>query len=150
MPTPDLFEKSLEFVSKWEGGFSDDKFDPGGKTKYGISQKSYPKLDIANLTKETAKEIYRRDFWIGSGCDRLAWPLCLVVFDTAVNCGTFRARAFLDMAIKNEPDRPIPWYLNRRRKYYQDISTKNPKLKRFLVGWMNRMKDLESVAGSAV
>lgn len=46
------FTKAMQFISKWEGEYSNDPFDPGGETKYGISKRAYPNLDIKNLTKE--------------------------------------------------------------------------------------------------
>lgn len=47
-----------------EGGYVNRPFneDPGGETKWGITKRSYPDLDIANLTLEQAAEIYNRDF----------------------------------------------------------------------------------------
>ena len=36
--------------------------DPGGLTKYGISRRAYPDLDIRNLTKADAVTIYLRDY----------------------------------------------------------------------------------------
>jgi lysozyme family protein len=53
----------MDLIIKWEGGYSDDPDDPGGETKYGITKRSYPNLDIKNLTVELAYEIYNRDFW---------------------------------------------------------------------------------------
>lgn len=46
------------------GEISDDPRDPGRLTKYGISQRAYPDVDIKNLTKDGAKEIYHRDWWV--------------------------------------------------------------------------------------
>ena len=46
-----------------EGGYVFNKNDPGGETKYGISKRSYPHLDIKNLTLDEANDIYKRDFW---------------------------------------------------------------------------------------
>jgi lysozyme family protein len=57
------FNKSVKIVLQHEGAFSDQAADRGGKTMYGISQRQYPDLDIANLTEEQAREIYRRDYW---------------------------------------------------------------------------------------
>lgn len=37
--------------------------DEGGLTKYGITQVTYPNVDIANLTFEQACDIYERDYW---------------------------------------------------------------------------------------
>ncbi|ETZ07377.1 hypothetical protein P618_200441 [Holospora obtusa F1] len=46
-----------------EGGYSDDPDDDGGETKFGISKRSYPHVDVDALTVEQAKNIYKRDFW---------------------------------------------------------------------------------------
>ena len=63
------FAKSLNFVLKWEGEYSNDPSDPGGETKYGISKRAYPELDIKSLTKEDAARIYYRDYWQPLDCD---------------------------------------------------------------------------------
>ena len=103
-PTPSYspeFNRALEeFTSPWEGEYSDNPADKGnwtgGKvgvgilkgTKYGISAASYPHLDIKNLTRADAKDIYWRDYWLKTGADKLKWPLSMIQFDTAVNMGT--------------------------------------------------------------
>ena len=46
-----------------EGGYSNNKYDLGKETKYGISKKSFPDLDIVNLTKEDALLIYKSHYW---------------------------------------------------------------------------------------
>lgn len=58
------FEKAVAEVMESEGGYVDRPDDPGGETKYGISKRSYPDLDIPNLTEEQAREIYYRDWWV--------------------------------------------------------------------------------------
>ncbi len=55
-------DQILDRLIKREGGYSNDKNDPGGETKYGISKRSYPQLDIKNLTIQQAKEVYIKDF----------------------------------------------------------------------------------------
>ena len=60
----ELFDKAMNFVGLMEGGYVNDPIDKGGETKYGISKRSYPNLDIKNLTKEQAREIYYKDFWL--------------------------------------------------------------------------------------
>ncbi|GHS92249.1 hypothetical protein AGMMS49949_04070 [Alphaproteobacteria bacterium] len=92
------FDKAIKFVFQNEGVFSDDPHDSGGETKFGISKKSYPDLDIKNLTKEQALEIYRRDFWepYQDFEDRLATK----VFDLAVNMGHHKAVQILQRALR--------------------------------------------------
>lgn len=52
----------LDRLIKREGGYVNDPNDRGGETKYGISKRSYPDVDIKNLTIPKAKAIYIRDF----------------------------------------------------------------------------------------
>lgn len=72
-----------------------DPHDPGGETNFGISKRSYPNLDIRNLTADDAVRIYRQDYWLPAGCDKLPAPLALLVFDTAVNMGLGAAAKLL-------------------------------------------------------
>jgi lysozyme family protein len=78
-----------------EGGFQKNPNDPGNYrpdgtlvgTKYGISARSYPHLDIPNLTLEEATEIYYDDFWKKLGCQAMPLWLAEFAFDFAVNSG---------------------------------------------------------------
>lgn len=93
------FDQAFEIVVGHEGGFSDDPNDPGGRTKYGISQRSYPDVNIAALTLDGAKALYRRDYWDKCGCDALDPGLALVVFDAGVNNGVGQAIRWLQGAV---------------------------------------------------
>ena len=82
------FNKAVEKVWKFEGILSNDKYDAGGLTKYGISKRMYPSLDIANLTQEQAVAIYKRDYWEKNLCDKIqSQEVAEQVFDIAVNGG---------------------------------------------------------------
>lgn len=81
------FDECFAKLIGHEGELSNHPADKGGLTKYGISQRAYPALDIAALTLDTAKEIYRRDYWSRAQCDRLPPALAFQVFDGAVNSG---------------------------------------------------------------
>lgn len=108
--SPDIrsnWDRVKEFTGGWEGGFQNFDWDPGnwtgcvpGKgvnkgTNFGISACSYPNLDIRNITKQQAEEIYFRDYWQRSGASELSWPMCLLVYDTAVNFGSTTAAIWL-------------------------------------------------------
>lgn len=124
------FERAFEIVIGAEGGLVDDPADPGGLTKYGISQRTYPKLDIRNLTLEQAREIYQRDYWEAAGCDLITNPvLAILVFDAAVNMSVERAQR-LEIT---HPD-PIEFQAERAL-YYAHLST----FPRFGRGWMRRL-----------
>lgn len=100
-------ERALALVLGIEGGLSDrdPHADPGGKTVWGISERSHPAAwRNGPPTKAEAIEIYRRDYWAAAGCDRLPWPINLLVFDFAVNSGVSRAVRALQTALKVIPD----------------------------------------------
>ena len=82
------FDQAVAFVLEWEGGYVDDPADPGGPTRFGISQRAHPDEDIAGMTVERARAIYRASYWDACRCDRLPWPVSLGVFDGAVQHGS--------------------------------------------------------------
>jgi len=126
------FKEALNFVLKWEGGYSNDPNDPGGETKFGISKRSYPELDISKLTLEQAKEIYYQNYWLKAGCDTLPYPINICVFDTAVNMGRRRAIEFLNTY--ND------WRDYLLKRLYTYSKFKQAKL--YFRGWANRTLDL--------
>jgi lysozyme family protein len=94
-----LFEQCFAIVLGTEGGYVNNPADPGGATKYGISQRSYPNVDIANLTLGEAQAIYQRDYWAKACCDQLPPALALMCFDAACNNGPQRAKEWLQAAV---------------------------------------------------
>jgi len=126
------FDRAFSILMDFEGGFSNDPNDRGGMTKYGISKKAYPQEDIQNITPARAKELYLRDYWIPAGCDDLAYPWDIVVFDTAVNMGVGTAKLLSQGSSWQD-------VLLARAKRYVQIVGKNPSQNKFLRGWMNRI-----------
>jgi lysozyme family protein len=96
---PTAFDAAFTAVLGAEGGYVNNPADPGGETNWGISRRSYPDLDIAHLTWDDAKAIYRRDFWDKIQGDKLPPPLAMIVFDSAVNNGPARAAKWLQRAV---------------------------------------------------
>lgn len=96
-----------------EGGYVNDPRDPGGETKYGISRRSYPGEDIAGMTLERAKTIYRRDYWGPAGCDAVPVGIKFDLFDMAVNSGVKPAVRTLQRAA-GLPDRAVDGVLGPR------------------------------------
>jgi len=86
-----------------EGGWADNPADPGGATMYGITlgtftrwrqaqrQGTPSKEDLRAITDAEANRIYWDWYWLASGADKMAWPMCLAHFDLAVNGGVGRA-----------------------------------------------------------
>lgn len=90
------FDQAFDRLIGIEAGYTSGKGDPGGETKYGISKRSYPSLDIKNLTLEDAKAIYLRDFWqTVEAHDAIKFQ----VFDFAVNSGISTAIRYLQRAV---------------------------------------------------
>lgn len=98
------FDTSFEKLIGHEGGYVNHPADPGGETKYGISKRSYPGEDIAAMTLEHAKAIYRRDFWGPAGCDTVPEPIKFDLFDMAVNSGVRQAVKTLQHAVGTKED----------------------------------------------
>lgn len=93
------FEQCFKQLISFEGGYCNDSADPGGETKFGISKRAYPDLDIANLTMDQAQAIYLRDYWMRASCDDLPPNIAFLVFDCAVNSGIGQAIRFLQRAV---------------------------------------------------
>ena len=145
------FMKAMVFVKKWEGVFSDDSFDPGGKTKYGISDAGDGTIDglvdidrdgkgdvkVEELTLEQAIQCYYNSYYVPRGCNDMPLVWAVPVFDAAVNCGVGRAKKWFKK--ESEDTRA---YNAIRREFYYDLVLKNKKLKKYINGWLNRIVDL--------
>lgn len=97
----DAFERALSIVLAHEGGdtLTDDPLDPGGVTRFGISQAAHPTVDIRNLTRAQAAAIYRREYWDELSCSEMPGPIALCVFDGGVNQGVNATARLLQDAV---------------------------------------------------
>ena len=98
------FYRAFELVIDHEGGYVNDPNDPGGETKYGINKRSYPDEDIAGMTLERAKEIYKKDYWDRCRCEELPPLVDFIVFDAAVNSGPHASIRWLQAAVGSAVD----------------------------------------------
>ncbi|MDC7250325.1 MAG: glycosyl hydrolase 108 family protein [Sphaerochaetaceae bacterium] len=99
-----------------EGGYVNNTHDRGGETKFGISKRSYPDLDIANLTLEDAKEIYYRDYFATPTLSLQkiqSETIACEVFNTAVIMGKRTAGKILQQALN---------LLNRNERLFPDLA----------------------------
>ena len=124
------FRKSLAFTLPHEGGYVNNPKDPGGETKWGISKRAYPNLDIANLAHIDAANIYAKDYWDACGCDALPFPFCSAVFDSAVLCGVGRTKDWMRKA------KDIEDFMRLRKEFHEQGN------QAFRIGWLNRWQDL--------
>ncbi len=152
------FDEIIEVVLEHEGGYVNDPKDPGGETNFGIAKRSHPDVDIKNLTKEGAKEIYKEVYWDKNKVESLPEELWHIYFDMCVNQGKSRAVKIIQRAVNGkggsltvdggmgpmtiaaigksrvELDRVRSY----RVKYYADLVTRKPELERFYFGWFKR------------
>lgn len=160
------FDEAFKRLINHEGGFSDDKKDPGNwtggrvgvgelkGTKYGIAANTYGDLDIKNLTLEDAKKIYYRDWWLKAGADEIDPAIVFQLWDFAVNASMSTAKRALQRAAKVADDGQIgPMSIRairamsttdllmrfnaQRIKHYTSLST----WPAFGKGWSNRVAD---------
>jgi lysozyme family protein len=115
----DAFARALDFVLLREGGYSNDSADSGGETKYGISKKAHPDIDIKNLTIKQAGEIYRSQYWEPNWCDQLPYWAALAMFDTSVNMGRHHAIVCLQKAADLRDDGKLSPELIRTIKHLE-------------------------------
>jgi lysozyme family protein len=99
-------------TAKWEGGWSDHKADPGGKTNWGITQATLSQYlgrpatatEILALTKAEAQIIYQKPYWDRMLGDSLPPGIDPCVFDFGVNSGPSRAVKSLQAALGVKAD----------------------------------------------
>ncbi len=153
------FNKAIGKTLAHEGGakFTDDPIDRGGATKYGISQRAYPNVDIRNLTEQQARDIYKRDYWDRVHADKItSQAIAENIFDTAVNMGVRTASRLAQVALDIEPADGIIGsqslkiintadeslfianYTVAKIARYTYICNRNKSQKKYLLGWINR------------
>ena len=149
MKFDEKFETVINYIFNSEGGYSNNKYDKGGSTNYGVTQSTYnswrkknglSENDVKNLTKDEAKKLYYEEFWKPSGAsNKEDLREGYILFDTAVNSGPSTAKKLFEQSGGNIYD-----FLENRRLYYSDIIKKDPSQKVFQDGWINRLNDVES------
>lgn len=158
----------LPFTLVYEGGYSDDPHDPGGKTMKGIIQRVYdgyrdrkglPRQWVKYIRDAEVEEIYQDNYWALIRGDQLPDGVDLVVFDFCVNSGPGRAimeaqrvlglridgmlgPATLAALERCDPEKFIRAYVEARRAFLHKLST----FWRFGTGWIRRCKAVEQAA----
>jgi hypothetical protein len=135
-----VFTNALRGLFEREGG---ETVDQGGRTKYGISSRGHPNVNMDKLTLNDAAKIYKRDYWDAYGLDKLAKrnpQLAAATFDTFVN----HPPAFAKRALE-ESGGDVNKLLDIRRGEYERLAKSDPnKNAGSLKGWNNRLTHLAS------
>jgi lysozyme family protein len=158
------FLKALDYVMYHEGGYVEDPNDAGGETKFGISKRSYPHLDIKNLTRDQARQIYFVDFWLKAKCEQIIDEnLATKFFDLTVHAGISQAVKLIQRALraageqvvedgiigsvtlaainKADPTDLLAALKSESAGYYRLIVQANPSQQKFIEGWLRRAYD---------
>jgi|SRR6185312_7685704 len=102
-------DDAITLMLRLEGGYADVKGDPGGRTKYGITQATLTAqraanhnlpLDVTDLSIGQAASIYRIVDWEVMRCDNLPPALAALMLNSAVNQGEPTAVALLQECVK--------------------------------------------------
>jgi len=154
----ELFKRCVDKILNNEGGYVHDPDDPGGETNMGISKRSYPDVDIKNLTVEQAEQIYYIDFWQPHHFDEfMDNEFALQVFDMTVNSGRTGIKilqklvgVFPDGVIGNITLRAVrekiikdvkltELYKLKRIEYYYELCEKKSVFRKYFYGWIHRV-----------
>jgi hypothetical protein len=132
------FNTLIERVLVREGGdkYTNNPKDRGGETKFGISKRANPDLDIASLTKEKAVEVYRERYWNQINADALPPEVRDLAFDTAVHHGVGTAKKWLARS-EFDPSK----LLAIRSAALEKQAASDPSQMAFINGWRNRLKE---------
>jgi lysozyme family protein len=105
-----------------------------------------------------------QNYWLPPGCHMMPRHVDLVQFDTAVNMGPVRSVKILQTTLGCTPDgnfgsttqqlaagcdaaSTVARYCTAREGFYRSLAQKNPKLSKFLKGWLNRLNALRAEVG---
>lgn len=161
------FSAALDHVLRWEGGYTDDEADSGGRTNLGISESAHPEAwEDGPPTKAEAVAIYRQQYWAHKRvqADRIGYDrIALYLFDCAVNHGPARAATMLQRAIRRsggqcstdgwvgpttrealrglDPKVVLDRFVLIRVEFYRAIVAEDRSQSKFLLGWLNRALD---------
>lgn len=147
----DRFTTCHAITSKWEGGWSDHKADPGGKTMYGITEAVYHAWlkargiqlkAVRNISRSEAVIIYREQYWNPTAVKFNLFPgVDLAVYDASVNSGVSRGLKWLKASAgSNDHSETVKRICRARLSFMQSLAI----WKSFGKGWGRRVADIEA------
>ena len=157
------WNKSFDLVIVNEGGYVDNKLDPGGATNWGCTQAVWEGYighkvsidDMKALTKEDVKPLYKKRYWDAIHGDAIPSGLDYCLFDCAINSGVNRSAkiiqeivgVFADGAIGNNtvsaitqlnPVTAINEFCDKRQAFLESLKT----FPVFGKGWSKRVSEV--------
>lgn len=124
------FDAAFHHLLGHEGGYSNHAADPGGETMWGVTiavaRANGYTGPMRDLPVETAKAIYRKQYWDAVRADELPPAIRYAVFDAAVNSGVGQAAKWLQRAVGVSDDGRIgPTTLYAARAGHPDAVLRN-------------------------
>jgi len=138
------FEVAVKHVFESEGGYSDQENDATGEVRYGITgttaRRNGYKGSMRNLPKSFAKRIYKKQYW-DILPQHYSGKAKFILFDAAVNQGPGYARKLARQSGGN-----VSKMISMREARYRDVARRKPGLRKFLKGWLNRLRKVSKIA----
>lgn len=153
------FDQAFDTLLKHEGGFVDHPDDPGGATRFGITEAVAREVgyrgDMRDLPIALAARIYRERYWDAVRAEQLPAQVRYVVFDAAVNSGVGQAARWLQRAVgvrddgvigpqtlaavaQHNPEALTRRFLSQRLRFMSGLAN----WPAFGRGWARRIADL--------
>ena len=102
------FNQAFEKLIEHEGSYSFHPSDPGGETNHGVTKRvavaSGYSGAMKDLPLDTAKAIYRKNYWDSVSADKLPEGVRFDLFDGAVNSGVSQSAKWLQRAVGVKDD----------------------------------------------
>lgn len=137
------FDSALGFIFKKEGGYKDKDGNSNAPVNFGINQRANPDVDVKNLTKDGAAQIYRDRYWNAIGGDSLPANMATVAMNAAVNMGVEPAKALLAKA-GGDPAA----FTSMVKDRYAQIVANDPSQAKYLKGWLARADEAAAAVTS--
>jgi lysozyme family protein len=134
-------EEAIDYTIALEGGdrYTNDPKDPGRETRFGISKRYNPDVDVRNLTKDLALGIFRSRYWMPHQLERFNYlPFAWKVFDIAVTQGNASAKLALIKVSGWDTPEAVVGLARLQALHYADAVIKSPGKLVYLRGWINR------------
>jgi hypothetical protein len=113
-----------------EGGYNPSDRN-GAPVNFGINQKANPGVDVKNLTRDQAKQIYHDKYWVPSGAENLPANLQAPYLDVYIRNPAFAKKALADSG--GDPTR----FMAASSAYFQKLAQK-PSGQPYAQAWANR------------
>lgn len=153
------FTQAFAELLKHEGGFVSHKADPGGATRWGVTEAVARKHGytgkMQDYPQHEAAQVYRKDYWDAIRADDLPVAIRYATFDAAVNSGPAQAIKWLQRELGVNADGVVgPQTINAARSADAEVLARKILGARlhfmtglnhwpaFSRGWARRIADL--------